>query len=102
MNKERAFRELYRLSKKRDDYLNTVPSDLYPAVIDNVYVNIITHERDMLLRLVFGEHAEAVEWFLYEWEPGYEVGTEDALMRPINDIDEYIEYLRQHEGFGYE
>lgn len=102
MNKERAFRELYRLSKLRDDYLDTVPSDLYPTVIDNKYVNIVVHERDMLLRLVFGDQAESVEWFLYEWKPGYDVGCDGVELRPINNIDEYIEYLREHEGFGYE
>lgn len=100
--KECVFRKLYQMSKKRDEYMATVPGDLYSSVIDNGYVESIIHERDMLLRLVFGDHADAIEWFLYEWKPGLEVGYEGVPMTPINDIDEYIEFMKKNEGFGYE
>lgn len=98
MNKERLFRELVDQSNTRDKYLESVPSDLFNSVIDNAYVNSITEERDMMLKMIFGEHAEAVEWFLYEWQPGYEVSCNGVTIA-IHSIDAYIHWMQENEGF---
>ena len=99
MNKERIFRQLYANEQTRDAYLEKVPKDLYDVVIFNGYVDNLLHERDMLIRLIFDEHATAIEWFLYEWKPGFEVGVDGMTPVPINSIDEYIEYMKNNEGF---
>ena len=98
IDKAKVFRELYRQSCERDFYLDKVPVDLYSSVIDNGYVNSIVEERDMLLKLVFGDHTESVEWFLYEWQPGYEVSI-NGQATAIHSIDQYIQWMKDNEGF---
>lgn len=98
MNKELIFRELYKNQLKRDEYFDKLPRDINMFVIDNQFTNNVLQERDMLIRLIFGEHADAVEWFLYEWKPGAEVGFDTVVVK-INNIDEYIEYMKNNEGF---
>ena len=101
MNKEKIFRELYSNMVKRDEYFDRLPSDINVAFIDNEYVNNLSMERDMLLKIIFGEHTEAVEWFLYEWKPGFEVGCLGVCV-PIHNIDDYINYMKEYEGFDNE
>lgn len=98
MSKEQLFREVYKNSLIRDEYFKKLPADICMAFIDNEYVNNVTQERDMMLRLLFDEHAEAIEWFLYEWRPGSEVGF-DTVVTKINNIDEYIDFMKNNEGF---
>lgn len=93
-SKEKIFRELYANLLKRDEYFDTIPQDINMAFIENQYVDNLLHERDMLIRLIFGEHSDAIEWFLYEWRPGFEV---DGVK--INNIDEYIDYMKKCEWF---
>ena len=71
-----------------------LPIDINTAFIDNGYVNKLSMERDMLLKIIFGEHTEAVEWFLYEWRPGFEVGCLGVCI-PIHNIDDYINYMKK-------
>lgn len=93
-SKEKIFRELYANLLKRDEYFDTIPRDINMAFVENQYVDNLLRERDMLIRLIFGEHSDAIEWFLYEWRPGFEV---DGVK--INNIDEYIDYMKKYEGF---
>lgn len=93
-SKEKIFRELYANLLKRDKYFDTIPQDICMAFIENRYVDNLLHERDMLIRLIFGDQSDAIEWFLYEWRPGFEV---DGVK--INNIDEYIDYMKKCEGF---
>lgn len=99
MNKEQVFRQLVENEANRDKYFGKIPSDIQPFVIDNEYTNNLLHERDMLIRLIFGEYSEAIEWFLYEWRPGFEVRLGDKSKK-INDIDEYIEWMKENESFN--
>lgn len=99
-SKEQIFRELYANQLKRDSYFDTIPRDINMAFIDNVYVNNLLQERDMLIHLIFGDHSDAIEWFLYEWKEGYDVkpGPEFNATK-IMDIDQYIDYMKKYEGF---
>ena len=99
MNKEQAFRQLVENESNREKYFDKIPSDISMFVIDNEYTNNLLHERDMLIRLVFGEHAEAIEWFIYEWVPGRDVACNDKSAT-INNIDEYITWMKENEGFN--
>lgn len=99
MNKERIFRELVKNEQERSDYFDTIPNDICMAFTYNKYVDNLLQERDMLIRLIFGEHSEAIEWFLYEWRPGFEIGLAGQTPTPINSIDEYIDYMKKNEGF---
>lgn len=98
VSKEKIFRELYANLVKRDEYFDTIPRDINMAFVQNEYVDNLLHERDMLIRLIFGDQSEAIEWFLYEWRPGFEVGCLGVCV-PINNIDDYIDYMKKYEGF---
>lgn len=98
MNKEQIFRELCYNDQVRDGYISQIPVDIRMSFVDNLYTNNLLQERDMLLKFIFGEHIEAIEWFLYEWKPGMEVGY-DGVMTKIWNIDEYIEFMKKNEDF---
>lgn len=98
MNKSKIFRKIYENEQKRDKYLMSIPADIRMSVVDNAYTNSVQEERDMLLRLIFEEYTFAIEWFLYEWTPGAEVGFDTDMVK-INSIDEYIDYMKNNEGF---
>ena len=98
MNKEQIFRELCYNDQVRDDYFNQIPADICMSYVDNGYTNNLLQERDMLIKLIFGEHTEAIEWFLYEWKPGMAVGC-NGITYKIHNIDEYIDFMKKNEGF---
>lgn len=98
MNKEELFRKLVKNNEEREAYFESLPRDICMAFIDNGYCNNLLHERDMLIDNVFGEHAAAISWFLYEWKPGYDVGINGRMFK-IYNIDEYILYMKLNEGF---
>ena len=94
MSKEELFRKIYKLQQEADAYIEKVPTDISISYIDNGFINSILIIKDLLMEEVFGEHYQSVEWFLYEWQPGYEVeGTN------IYSIDEYIQWMKLVEGF---
>lgn len=99
MNKELIFKELHKNLQARDAYFDSIPTDICMAFLENELVNNLLRERDMLIRLIFGEHADAVEWFLYEWTPEMEFGPSGSELRTAKNIDEYIEYMKENEGF---
>lgn len=99
MNKELIFKQLHTNLLERDKYFDSIPTDICMAFMDNVLVDNLLHERDMLIKLIFGDQADAVEWFLYEWTPEMEFGPGDGPLRTAKNIDEYIAYMKEHEGF---
>ena len=96
--KEQIFRTLHSNQQERDKYLDSLPNDFQNFILGNEYTESVAEERDMLFHLVFGEHAYSIEWFLYEWQPGYEVGM-NGVMTKIYSIDAYIQWLKENEGF---
>jgi hypothetical protein len=94
VNRENIFRKLYQNQLDREKWLNSVPSEIQMVFWSTPYIDSCIRDRNMMVEYVFGEHLDAIDWFLYDWQPGYEVdGT------PIRDIDHYIEFLKQTEGF---
>ena len=98
LNKEQLFRELYKSDVKRLNYFDTVPHDLR-AVMLNQYTDHLFNDRDMLIKFAFGEHANSVEWFLNDWQPGFEVGIVNGEETIINNIDDMIDWMKKNEGF---
>ncbi len=94
MNKEKIFRKLYQNQLDRENWLNSIPYEVQMVFWNTPYVDSYIRDRDMMMEYVFGEHLDAINWFLFEWQPGYEA---DGV--PIRDIDHYIEFLKQTEGF---
>lgn len=94
MNKEKIFRKLYQNQLDRENWLNSIPYEVQMVFWNTPYVDSYIRDRDMMMEYVFGEHLDAINWFLFEWQPGYEA---DGV--PIRDIDHYIEFLKQTQGF---
>lgn len=99
MTREQIFRKLYDEQVRRDKWFDSLPSDISVAFFDNEYTNSLDVANSMLMAKVFDKYTESVSWFLYEWKPGYEVGF-DGKHTKINNIDEYIEWMKSVEGFG--
>lgn len=100
MTKAELFRNLVKLYATSDSWLNTVPREINSVFFDNPAMDAMYNANTMLIREYFGEHAEAVEWFIYEWKPGYTVRAPESQDEiPINSIDEYVAYMKLYEGF---
>lgn len=98
VNKEHIFRQLYASKIERDAYFDSIPSDIAPVVWDNRYVTLLEGDYQILFEGLFGDDAESILWFLHEWRPGFEVGV-GGMMTQINDIDQYIDWIKANEGF---
>lgn len=103
MNKEQILRRLYRNKVNRDNFIDAVP-DQYREIVSSAimsdYVNWLYQDNEMMQRVVFQEHWDSVEWFLYDWQPGFEVGVRgDSIGTPIYSIDEFIKWMKLNEGF---
>jgi len=94
MNREKIFRELYQNQLDREKWLNSVPSEVQMFFWNTPCIDSHVRDKNMMMKYVFDEHLDAIEWFLYDWQPGFEVdGT------PIQDIDYYVEFLKKTQGF---
>lgn len=96
MTKTEIFRKLYEHHLERDKYLDRVPPDISGVLFDNMYTEMLHIDVSMLIDAVFGDHAEAVNWFIYEWKPGSAVGANGETFN-IPDFDHYIEWMKKHE-----
>lgn len=92
MNKTQLIRFLVNEHQKREEYLDSIPTDIRQSVFDNAYVTSIGRVNDALISKLFGEKAESIFWFMYEWEPGYKesVDGKDII---INNTDDFIDFL---------
>jgi len=98
MTKEQIFRKLYTNAVKRGMYLGKIPRDINAAFFDNEYCSSLSMDIEMLMDEVFGDHAEAISWFLYDWNPGMICRSGESEHK-IDSIDQYIEFMKKHEGF---
>ena len=99
MSKAELFRKIYESRAHADQWLNSVPYEIRAAFFDNPYIGHYQALLDDVLRELFGEHWDAIEWFLYEWQPGFAVwpGADNEIK--IWNIDQYIDYMKTYENF---
>ena len=98
MNKEQLFHELYESKLKEEAYIDSIPSDISTAFVDNEYANSISVTNEKLIKYIFGDSFDSILWFLYEWKPGYKVGS-NGKITTIHSIDDYITWMKEFEGF---
>ena len=79
-------------------FLDSIPSSVSTVFFDTPYIEELHIMNSTMRKLIFGADFESIEWFLYEWSPGAEV-AHDGVTKKINDIDEYIDWIVQYEGF---
>lgn len=98
MSKEQTFRFVYEQMQKGEKFTDSIPTCIRAAFFDNPLQESTQMIADVLMRKYFDEHWESIEWFLYEWKEGYTVGV-GGMEKVINSIDDYIEWMKEHEGF---
>lgn len=98
MSKAQTFKYIYEQMQIGEQFTDSIPTCIRAAFFDNPLQESTQMICDILMCKYFDEHWESVEWFLYEWKPGYTVGIggQDTV---INNIDEYIEWMRENEEF---
>jgi hypothetical protein len=79
-------------------YLDSIPPDINSVFFDNAYVNNLAMQRDVLIEELFGDMAEDVFWFLYEFEAGKSPGPHlilaDGIKYTFVTDESYYEYLK--------
>ena len=90
-------KELRALDIAGRAYLDKYPYSFQDLVIGNEYAENLYHGQSILLRRVFGEYTEDVEWFLYEFTPGSSPGPHvilaDGTEYVFNTDEDYYTYL---------
>ena len=100
MTKIELFRDIYKNHVRSQNWLDEVPREINQAFFDNPYVDNLNNTQTLLIRQCFGQWAEAIEWFLYEWSPGMVCSPGPDLGDfLIYSIDQYIMYLQKWEDF---
>lgn len=91
-------REIYEKMYLGNEWIDKVPSEISGSYFDNPYVNSLNDVNDILLKAAFGDCWEAADWFLNEWQPGFECGINGNYFN-INTPEEYYEHLIEYEGW---
>jgi len=90
-------RKLRELDNQGDKYIQTIPSDINSVFFDNIYVNALDMQKNILIESLFGDMAEDVKWFLYEFEPGKSPGphciTAEGTAYTYQTDEDYYKYL---------
>jgi len=100
MTKEQLLRKVYALSRHAEKYFDNTPSndDGKVAAVNNQFVDDHLEIEELLLEEVFAEWWPSISWYLTE--PSEKaVITSDAQHVTINNIDEFINYLKNVQGF---
>jgi hypothetical protein len=94
-------RKLKYLDNEMDAYLNTVPSDIGCVIFDNGYVNSLYTQKELLINALFGDMAEDVSWFLFDFQAGKSPGphciTKDGKEYFYHTDEDYYDYLKDQE-----
>jgi hypothetical protein len=94
-------RKMKEMGAERDVYFATIPQDINAAFFDNTYVNLLYAQNDLLINALFGDMAEDVTWFLYEFTPGKSPGPHcilaDGTEYTYNTNEDYYKYLEECE-----
>lgn len=103
MTKSDVLRKIVQLHNEQNAYIDSIPNEFSSLIFDNEYTNCCGMMVDTLIDSYFGNHAESISWFLYEWKPGFSAGCVDEaglkVTVDIDNIDDYITYMKEYEGF---
>jgi hypothetical protein len=94
-----ALKAIYDEYSTGNIWIRSVPHEVSEAFFDNPYANSQDNLIHKLIRLHFGELFLEVEWLMYEWEAGLEVGNGDGVHHEINTPEDYYEYLIKYENW---
>lgn len=104
MNKIELLLDLQKLRLQADDYIFNIPPDLHTAILDNKYADSAWRMVELLVDAHFGDEAEHVAWFLFEWENGVstEAWDQDGDHIRIEDASDFINWMgwRNEQSLG--
>lgn len=83
---------LLKSHKESHDWIESLPREIQSVFYENTYVNNILLDHDRLLKFAVGDLYEDIQWFLYDWKPGYEIQVNETKY-VIKTLDDYIDYL---------
>lgn len=88
---------LHDRTRAENAYLDALPSQVREFIATNQLSEQLYAQRDFLCEAVFGEHWPDVNWFLFDWKPGFciVVGTESAVRYEIHTVDDYLAYAEK-------
>ena len=93
-------RKLKDWDTEQSEYLDTIPPDINSVFFDNTYVGLMGKQKDLLIQHLFGEAAEDILWFLYEFTAGKSPGPHCILANgtefTYTTNEDYYEYLRDY------
>jgi hypothetical protein len=94
-------RKLKDWDTEQEEYLKSIPSDIKSVFFENQYTNLLSMQKDLLIDQLFGDMAEDVFWFLYEFEAGKSPGPHcilaDGTEYVYNTNEDYYAYLKECE-----
>jgi hypothetical protein len=106
--KIKLFKLLHKSNQTSDMFLDSIPSSIKSVFFDNPHVEELHAVNSTMRKLIFGKDIDSIDWFLYEWRPGLKVravftepgaAIEITIVKVINNIDDYIDWIVEHEGF---
>lgn len=84
-------------------FLDGLPAQVSEFLGTNALTELLRSQCEVLASAAFGEHWPDVNWFLYEWRPGFEIVTDATTPRAatytINSIDDYFAYAKEQLSF---
>lgn len=81
----------------RENYLkdlSKIDNNLSTNLVENKYIDSVLLENDFLIQNFFGDLAEHVYWFLYDWKPGFQV-VYNEVTYTIDTFEDYITCTQQ-------
>jgi len=91
--------QLHEHKAAENAYLDALPAQVREFIGTNEFSEMLYAQRALLSRAAFGETWPDVEWFLYEWRPGFEITTDNSTPRAatyvINSLDDYLAYAKE-------
>ena len=93
---------IYNQNNSQNEYLKSIPNDISEAIFDNKYANLQGNTSEFLMKKIFGDFYEDVNWFLYECNGNIirHPNTEDkpnitihGRKYFIHNLESYFEYM---------
>lgn len=72
------------------------PQNYRTFVWDDEWVEDTINMLDFILKKMFPEHWDCLEWFMYDWKPGFSaIMGEDGKEYVINNVEDYLKFKEE-------
>lgn len=92
-------RTLHERISADNQMLDALPAQVREFLGTNQLAESLYAQRELLAAAAFGAHWPDVNWFLFEWRPGFEITTDATTPRAatyvIKSIDDYLAYAKE-------